>query len=394
MRVHEELVAGGAELSYTALTAFCRRHGIGYAPPVPAGRYDFSPGEELQHDTSPHDLELGGKKRRVQTASAVLCYSRMLFFQCYPTFRRFDCKVFLTEALRYFGGAAARTMIDNTHVVVLRGSGRDMVPVPEMAAFGERFGFQFVAHAIGNTNRSARVERPFWFIETNFLAGRTFSSWEDLNQRAREWCDKVNSTYKKHIRAVPRELFAVERLHLKPLPAWIPEVYRLQQRLVDIEGYVALNSNRYSVPVEWIGRRVEVRETKDKIEIQLDARRLVTHRRIAEAEHQRVMLAEHRPPRGHRDARPDPHPEEQAIVTAAPELADYVAGLKQRSRKVVTLALRQLLRFVREYPREPLVGAVEEAARYGLYDLDRLERMILRRVTREYFLLDEGPNDD
>jgi hypothetical protein len=96
----------------------------------------------------------------VQTASAVLCYSRMMFFQCYPTFRRFDCKVFLTEALRYFGGAAARTMIDNTHVVVLRGSGRDMVPVPEMAAFGERFGFQFVAHAIGNANRSARVERP------------------------------------------------------------------------------------------------------------------------------------------------------------------------------------------------------------------------------------------
>jgi hypothetical protein len=190
---------------------------------------------------------------------------------------------FLTDALRYMGGAAARVMIDNTHVVALRGSGRDMVPVPEMAALGERFGFQFVAHAIGNANRSARVERPFWFIESNFLAGRTFRSWEDLNQRAREWCDKVNSTYKKHIRAVPRELFAVERLHLKPLPAWIPEVYRLQQRLVDIEGYVALNSNRYSVPVEWIGRRVEVRETKDKIEIQLDARRLVTHRRIAEA---------------------------------------------------------------------------------------------------------------
>jgi transposase len=345
VRVHEELVASGAELSYAALTAFCRRHGIGYAPPTPAGQYDFAPGEEMQHDTSPHELELGGKKRKVQTASAVLCYSRMLFFQCYPTFRRFDCKVFLTDALRYLGGATARVMIDNTHVVVLRGSGRDMVPVPEMAAFGERFGFQFVAHAIGNANRSGRVETALHFIENNFLAGRTFSSWEDLNQRAREWCDKVNSTYKKHIRAVPRELFAVERLHLKPLPAWIPEVYRLQQRLVDIEGYVALNSNRYSVPVEWIGRRVEVRETKDKIEIQLDARRLVTHRRIAEAEHQRVMLAEHRPPRGQRDARPDPHPEEKAIVTAAPELADYVAGLKQRSRKVVTLALRQLLRW-------------------------------------------------
>jgi transposase len=394
VRVHEELLAGGAELSYQTLTAFCRRHGIGQSPIVPAGQYHFEPGEEMQHDTSPHEVELGGKKRKVQTASAVLCYSRMLFFQCYPTFQRFDCKAFLTDALRYFSGATARVMIDNTHVVVLRGTGREMVPVPEMAAFAERFGFQFVAHAIGNANRSARVERPFWFIENNFLAGRTFSRWEDLNQQAREWCDKVNATYKKHIRAVPRELFALERLHLQPLPAWIPEVYRLHQRLVDVEGYIALHTNRYSVPVDWIGRRVEVRETRDKIEIQLDARRLVTHPRIAEAEHQRVMLAEHRPPRGQGSQRPDPHPEEKAIVAAAPELADYVVGLKQRSRKVVTLALRQLLRLVREYPREPLLSAVREAARYGLYDLDRVERMILRRVAREYFLLDQGPHGD
>jgi len=395
VRVHEELVAGGAALSYQALTAFCRRHGIGQPPVVAAGRYEFEPGEEMQHDTSPHEVRLGGKKRKVQTASAVLCYSRMLFFQCYPSFQRFDCKVFLTDALRYFSGSPARVMIDNTHVVVLRGTGREMVPVPEMAAFGERFGFQFVAHEIGDANRSARVERPFRFIEGNFLAGRTFSSWEDLQQQARQWCDKVNSTYKKHIRAVPRELFALERLHLKPLPAWIPEVYRLQERLVDVEGYIALHTNRYSVPVDWIGRRVEARETKDKIEIQLDARRLVTHRRIAEAEHQRVTLAEHRPPRGHGARRRDhPHPEEKAIVAVVPELAEYVAGLKQRSRKIVTLALRQLLRLVREYPREPLLGAVREAARYGLYDLDRVERMILRRVAREYFLLEEGPPDD
>ena len=390
MRVHEELLADGAELSYQALTAFCRRHGIGQTPPVPTGRYDFQPGEELQHDTSPHHVQLAGKKRQVQTAAAVLCYSRMLFFQCYPAFQRFDCKVFLTETLRYFSGAPGRVMIDNTHVVVLRGTGSDMIPVPEMVAFGERFGFQFVAHEVGDANRSARVERPFWFIENNFLAGRTFSSWDDLNSQARQWCDKVNSTYKKHIRAVPRELFAVERLHLKALPGWIPEVYRMQQRTVDMEAYVALHTNRYSVPVGWIGRRVEVRETRDKIEIQLDARNLVTHLRIAEAEHQRILLPQHRPPRGHGAARTQPHPEERTILAAIPEIVDYVAAVKQRSRKVPGIALRQLLRLVREYPRTPLLAAVREAAHYGLYDLDRLERMILRRVAREYFLLDDG----
>jgi hypothetical protein len=388
------LLACGAELSYPALTAFCRRHGIGQTAPEAAGHYEFEPGQELQHDTSPHEVELNDKTRKVQTASAVLCYSRMLFIQCYPAFRRFDCKVFLTDALRYFCGAPERVMIDNTHVVVLRGTGREMIAVPEMEAFAERFGFQFVAHERGDANRSGRVERPFHFVEHNFLAGRTFAGWEDLNQQARQWCDKVNATYKKHIRAVPRELFAVERLRLKPLPAWIPEVYRLYQRLVDLEGWISLHSNRYSVPLDWIGRRVEVRETRDKIEIQLDARRAVTHRRVAEAAQERVLLAEHRPPRGKRTARPDPHPEENAIVAAHPELAEYVAGLKQRSRKMITFALRQLLRLVREYPREPLLAAVRDAAHYGLYDLDRLERMILRRVAREYFRLEEGPQDD
>lgn len=392
VRVLEELKAGGANLSYSALTAFCRRHGIGQAPVVAAGRYHFSPGEELQHDTSAHEVQLGGKRRKVQTASAVLCYSRMLFFQLYPTFQRFDCKVFLIEALRYYNGAPQRVMIDNTHVVVLRGTGQAMVPVPEMAAFAERFDFRFVAHELGDANRSARVERPFWFIERNFLAGRSFADWQDLNQQARQWCDRVNATYKKHLRAVPRELFAMEQQHLRPLPSWVPEVYRLHERMVDVEGYVALNSNRYSVPVEWIGRRVEVRETSSKIEIQLDARHSVTHQRVAEAERRHILLAEHRPPRGVK--RPDPHPEEALILKAVPEIAGYVAALKQNGRKLTILALRQLLRMVREYPREPLLAAVAEAVRYGLYDLDRLERMILRLVARDYFVLNNDPGGE
>src|SRR3954462_3194531 len=51
VRVHEELVASGAALSYQALTGFCRRQGIGQTPTVPAGRYHFEPGVEMQHDT-------------------------------------------------------------------------------------------------------------------------------------------------------------------------------------------------------------------------------------------------------------------------------------------------------------------------------------------------------
>ena len=60
----------------------------------------------------------------------------------------------------------------------------------------------------------------------------------------------------------------------------------------------------------------------------------------------------------------------------------------------VALALRQLLRPSREHLREPFLAAVREAAQHGVYDPDRLERMILRRVARAYFLLLDTESHD
>jgi hypothetical protein len=62
-------------------------------------------------------------------------------------------------------------------------------------------------------------------------------------------------------------------------------------------------------------------------QIQLDARNVVTHNRT-EAEHQRILLATHRPPRGQGVARLQPHPEEKTILATVPEIADYVAAVK------------------------------------------------------------------
>lgn len=389
VRVHEELVAEGIDLSYPALTAFCRQQGIGQQEKRPTGRYHFEPGQEMQHDTSPHDLSLGGRKRRVQTASLVLCYSRMLFFQFYPRFTRFDCKVFLTEALQYLGGACGVCMTDNTHLVVLKGTGAEMVPVPEMAAFAERYGFTFRAHEKGDANRSGRVERPFSFIENNFLAGRSFADWAEANRQARDWCERVNASFKRHLRASPRELFATERPQLRPLPLWVPEVYVLHHRMVDTEGYVTVNTNRYSVPARLLGRRVEVRETAERIEVYEGPRRVADHARRIDPTGQRVSLPEHRPPRGEAPKRRDPLPEETALLETVPEIGDYVATVKRRASGRGTVALRQLLQMVRDYPREPLLRAVRTAAHYGLHDLERVERMVLREIAGAYFELDD-----
>lgn len=386
VRVHEELQAEGIEISYPALTAFCRREGIGRKPKVAAGRYDFEPGQEMQHDTSPHSALLGGRRRKIHSAAAVLAYSTMLFFQAYPRFRRFECKVVLTESCCYFDGVPAQVVIDNTHIVVLRGTGAAMVPVPEMAAFGERFGFHFRAHEKGDANRSARVERPFHFIEHNFFAGRRFADLADLNAQAREWCDRVNQRYVRNRRARPSELFAIERTALQPLPLWVPDPYELARRSVDVEGYVTFDTNRYSVPEDWIGDAVEVRATLERLTFDHPRHGAVEHPRLLWPEGRRFTLPEHRRSRARR---PAPTDRELAQIQArAPELLDYAQDLVRRSKKRPTLALRHLLRLIRDYPREPLVAAIAEAHHYGLFDLDRVETMVLRRIATHFFRFD------
>jgi transposase len=394
VRVHEELLVSGAQFSYPALTAFCRRQGIGQEPKEPVGEYHFRPGQEMQHDTSPHRAEIGGQLRPVQTASLVCCYSRLLFFEFFPRFTRFECKLFLADAFQYLQGTCETCLIDNTHVVVLKGAGRDMVPVPEMAAFAERYRFHFQAHEKGDANRSARVERSFLYIDTNFLAGRRFRDWEDANRQAREWCDKVNAKFRDHLKASPRELFAVEQPHLKPLPIWVPPVYLLHQRLVDVEGYVSVDTNRYSAPDDLIGRQVEVRQMKDRVEIYRGPRLVATHPRIVEPTGRKYRLPEHRHPRGQAPQRSQACPEEKLLLARLPEAAEYLEALKKRYAGRLTLPLRRLLGLAHDYPRGPLLEVLRAATQYGLFDLERVESMVLRRLAREYFQIQPDADEE
>ena len=55
------------------------------------------------------------------------------------------------------------------------------------------------------------------------------------------------------------------------------------------------------------------------------------------------------------------------------------------------LALRRLLGFVRDYPRDSLLAAVAHADHYGLFDLDRLERLVLKHIAHDYFVVPCSP---
>jgi hypothetical protein len=384
VRVAEELAARQVEIPYSTLTAGLRRLGVGVKVKQPAGRYDFGPGVEMQHDTSPHQLELGGKKRKVQTASLVLGYSRMRFQQSYPTWNRFWCKVFLTDALVFLQGAAGRCMVDNSSVVIARGTGKNATVAPEMEAFAQRFGFAFKAHELGDANRSGKVERPFHHYEHNFLAGRTFTDWDDLHKQARAWCERQNAQFRKHLQASSVELWTAERPALRLLPVYIPEVYTLDERIVDLEGYVALHANRYSAPAACLGRRLEVRAYKDRVVLFDGKQQVAEHRRVEDGQGVRITNPEHREPRRKPGTPPRQLPEEQVLRAAGDAIAKLGEIVKARHG---ARGLRRLHRLYLDYPNEALVKAAATAVAFGLHDIERIERLVLRTVRATYFRL-------
>ena len=388
VRVHEELAARyNIKVPYSTLTRFCRESKIGLKAKVAAGRYHFEPGEEMQHDTSPHVVKVGSRKMSLQCASLVMCSSRRRFIQCYPRWNRFHVKVFLTQALRFFGGSAKQCMLDNSTVIMLGGTGRNAHPAPEMAAFSKHFDFNFVAHFIGDANRSARVENPFNHVEKNFYPGRTFSDLVDLNTQAITWCQTYNSTFHKSFGGIPDELGVMERFAGSPLPIHIPDPVEVHPRRVNAEGYVTLHTHRYSVPEERIGQSIEVHETFTKVRVFNGHTLIVEHDRIQSGRRQRITLKEHRHKRrrSYYKSRP-PSDEELALRAESPVLAALCdAFLKDRTR-----GARSVLRLHRmwlDYPSDALEAAVARALDFGLLDLNRIERMVLKNLRGDFFKL-------
>jgi len=276
-------------VAYSTLTRLIREATELRAPKKRSGTYPLGPGEEMQHDTSPHRVVLGAKAVRAECASLVLAYSRMLFIQYYPCFTRFEAKAFLSEALRFFDGACPRCVIDNTSVVLAGGSGANAVIAPQMEAFGALFGVEFFAHAIGHSDRKGRIERPFSYVENNFLAGRHFSHWADLNAQARAWCEEVaNAKPKRVLGMSPQAAYVLEKPYLLSLPPYLPPVTEIHHRVVDSYGFVHLETNRYSVPERLVGKKVAVHKRPEQVLIYLGQTQVAAHPRLIgqrQAEH-------------------------------------------------------------------------------------------------------------
>ena len=183
----------------------------------------------------------------------------------------------------------------------------------------------------------------------------------------------------------PEAAYVMEKPYLTNLSAVLPAVYEVFDRVVDLYGFVSVDTNRYSAPERLVGKQVTAYKHYATVEIHYKRSLVARHPRLIGQRDARNTLPGHhtipiRTPR-------QPSLQAQLLCAQAPVLDAYVSALIKHRGGRGTRALNRLLQLQRSYPAQPFLAAVEQALKYGLFDLTRLETLVLRQVAGDFFAL-------
>ena len=170
---------------------------------------------------------------------------------------------------------------------------------------------------------------------------------------------------------------------------YIPPVYQTLYRTVDVAGYVQVDTNRYSAPERLVGKDVEIHKLWERVEVFFKNQKVADHPRLLDKRETRVTAPGHHPPFNRQRAHEGASVEEKALLGQHEWLDRFVGELKKHSGGRAVRSLRRLLDLKRTYPPEAFEKALVQALRYGLYDLSRLEQLILSQVAGDFFTIEE-----
>jgi transposase len=262
------------------------------------------PGEQAQVDWAfVGKLAFPGGERALWLFVMVLGHSRALWGEFVLDLSVHSLCRSLVRAATALGGVPRQWLFDNPKTVVLERFGPVARFHPTLLALCAAMRVEPTLCAVARPEHKGKVERAIRYLRDRFLAGRAITGVDEGNRALARFIAEI-----AHARPHPTlaqrtvgEVFADERTRLLPLPDPLPETARVEPIQIDRQGFVRVDTNRYSVPTDH-AEKVRTLIVDDRVVRVVDGQTVIAEharswgrRQIFEvAAHRAALVAERR----------------------------------------------------------------------------------------------------
>ncbi len=329
-----------------------------------------SPGQRASHDWSEYYLEFSdtGQKQKVIFFSFILQYSRRQYIEPVGDMSRSTLLDCLINAFIYLDGVPRQIKSDNQKACVDRWEYGRAVFNKTYLGFATHYRFTPLTIRPGRPVENLKIERPFYYLETNFLNARRFANPRDLKQQLSRWLVEVNdqrihrTTGKK-----PLDLYTEELPDLQPLPRQHYDTSQTDYRLVNNEACVAWQGYFYRVPAHYMNQQCLVRHCHGQLTIYGPDHSPIVQYPVAEPGREDKYVGQ-RPGAGRPAPGPDMSQTLERLQALGPVMAEYVEQVKKHKPGSWRHHLKKVLALKVTYHSQDMIRAVQRAMNYKVYE--------------------------
>jgi len=264
---------------------------------------NHKPGEVMEVDWAGQNVFIvdtdTGELIKAYVFVAVLPYSGYAYVEAFLSQDQECWTIAHVNAYQYFGGVSRILTPDNLKTGVTKVSKSETVINKTYQELAEHYGTAIIPARVRSPKDKATVEGSVGIISTWILAAlrnQQFLSLCELNEAIREKLIEFNNKpfqKKDGSRAI---LFAEEKPFLLPLPDRPYELATWKVATVQYNYHISTDFQNYSCPYEYIKQKVNVRLTKNVVEIFFDSNRIASHPRLYGRPGQYSTNEDHMPP--------------------------------------------------------------------------------------------------
>jgi len=261
------------------------------------------PGELLEVDWAGQTAEIidtdTGEVIEAYIFVAALPYSGYAYVEAFLSQNQEAWITAHINAYNFFGGVTQILVPDNLKTGIIKNTKTELIVNQCYQEMAEHYGAAIIPARVRKPKDKATVEGTVGVISTYILAAirnQRFFSLRELNEVIKERLHAFNHKPFQKKDGSRATAFAEERAFLLPLPVKAFEMAEWRIATVQYNYHISVDDKYYSVPYEYIRQKVNIRITRNVVEVFFEGNRICSHVRITGKKEQYRTTEAHMPP--------------------------------------------------------------------------------------------------